>query len=147
VTVYFEDLAVGDTDSFGSHTVTREEIVGFAEQYDPQPFHVDPEAASESPFGGLIASGWHTASLTMGLLVEEFLSTAATHGALGVDSLRWRSPVRPGQTLTVETEVVTTDDWSDEAGKADVRIETYADGEIALSMVGLVLFARRDPPA
>jgi acyl dehydratase len=141
---YFEDLEVGATETTGSREVTAEEIVSFAEQYDPQPFHVDVEAAAETPFGGLVASGWHTAAVTMRLLVEDVLAGTATRGALGVDELRWHRPVRPGDTLTVETEIVDKEDWSDEAGLARVRIETTADGDPAMSMVGLVLFARRE---
>jgi len=140
----FEDISVGETDSFGGYEVTAEEVVEFAERYDPQPFHTDPEAAAETPFGGLVASGWHTAGMTMRLLVDNLLSGVATRGALGVDELRWRSPVRPGQTLTVETEVVGTEDWDEDAGKIDVAITTRADGDIALSMVGLVLVDRRN---
>ena len=140
----FEDISIGETDSFGGYEVTSEEVVDFAERYDPQPFHTDPEAAAETPFGGLVASGWHTAAMTMRLLVDNVLSGIATRGALGVDELRWRSPVRPGQTLTVETEVVETEDWDEDAGKIDVAITTRADGDIALSMVGLVLVDRRE---
>ena len=141
---YFEDISVGETDSFGSYEVTDEEIVEFAEQYDPQPFHMDPEVAAETPFGGLVASGWHTAAMTMRLLVENVLADLATRGALGVDELRWRPPVRPGQTLTVETEVLAKDDWDEETGKIAVEITTLADGDVALSMVGLVLVERGD---
>jgi len=140
----FEDVPVGETDSSGSYEVTAEEIVAFAEQYDPQPFHTDPDAAAETPFGGLVASGWHTAAMTMRLLVDGPLSKLATRGALGVDELRWRSPVRPGQTLTMETEVVAKEDWDEEAGKVDVAVTTHADDEVALSMVGLVLVDRRN---
>ena len=140
----FEDISVGETDSFGSYEVTAEEIVEFAEQYDPQPFHMDPEVAAETPFGGLVASGWHTAAMTMRLVVTNVLTDIATRGALGVDDLRWRSPVRPGQTLTVETEVLATDDWDESTGKVAVEITTLADGDVALSMVGLVLVERRD---
>jgi acyl dehydratase len=140
----FEDISVGETDSFGGYEVTSEEVVEFAERYDPQPFHTDPEAAAETPFGGLVASGWHTAAMTMRLLVDNVLSGIATRGALGVDELRWRSPVRPGQTLTVETEIVETEDWDEDAGKVDVAITTRADGDVALSMVGLVLVDRRE---
>jgi len=135
---------VGETDSFGSYEVTAEEIVAFAEQYDPQPFHTDPDAAAETPFGGLVASGWHTAAMTMRLLVDGPLSELATRGALGVDELRWRSPVRPGQTLTVETEVVAKEGWDEDTGKIDVAGTTYAEDEVALSMVGLVLVDRRE---
>jgi acyl dehydratase len=141
---YFEDLRVGDTESFGSYTVTREEIVEFASQYDPQPFHVDPDAAAESPFGGLVASGWHTSAMTMRLLVDGYLDDAATRGALGVDELRWLEPVQPGDTLTARTEIVDKESWSDDYGKVDVRIETLVEDEVVCSMVGLVLFARLD---
>jgi acyl dehydratase len=141
---YFEDLRVGDTESFGSYTVTREEIVEFASQYDPQPFHVDPDAAAESPFGGLVASGWHTSAMTMRLLVDGYLDDAATRGALGIDELRWLDPVQPGDTLTARTEIVDKESWSDDYGKVDVRIETLVEDEVVCSMVGLVLFARLD---
>ncbi|QPV63950.1 MaoC family dehydratase [Halosimplex litoreum] len=143
---YFEDLTVGDTGEYGSYEVTAAEVTDFAERYDPQPFHTDPEAAADSPFGGLVASGWHTAAMTMRLLVEGFLADGATRGALGVDELRWRRPVRPGDELTVRTEVVDTDEWDDESGVVSVRITTEADGESALSMVALVLYERRTSP-
>ncbi|WP_436931075.1 MaoC family dehydratase [Halosimplex halobium] len=141
---YFEDVRVGDTGEHGSYEVTAAEITEFAERYDPQPFHTDPEAAADSPFGGLVASGWHTAAMTMRLLVDGHLSDGATRGALGVDELRWRRPVRPGDELTVTTEIVDKDDWDDESGLVSVRITTEADGEEALSMVGLVLYERRE---
>jgi len=141
---YFEDLSEGDTASAGSRTVTAEEIVAFAERYDPQPFHVDEEAAAQSPFGGLVASGWHTAALTMRLLVDGVLSETASQGALGVDELRWHRPVRPGDELAVETEIAEKKPWSDDAGLARVRIETSVDDDLAMSMVGLVLFGRRE---
>jgi acyl dehydratase len=95
-------------------------------------------------FGGLVASGWHTAALTMRLLVEGVLSETASQGALGVDELRWHRPVRPGDELSVETEIESKEPWSDEAGLARVRIETSVDDDLAMSMVGLVLFGRRE---
>ena len=142
---YFEDLTVGETAEFGTYEVTADEMTSFAEQYDPQPFHTDPEAAAETPFGGLVASGWHTASVTMRLLVDDHLSEGAARGALGVDDLRWRQPVRPGDELTVRTEVVDKEDWDDENGLVSVEITTEVDGEAVLSMVGLVLYECRDP--
>lgn len=142
--IYFEDLSVGDTETFGSYTVTREEIVEFARQYDPQPFHVDPEAAAQSPFGGLVASGWHTTAMTMRVLVDDFLARAATRGALGVDELRWYDPVRPGDTLSARSEVLATESWSDDYGKADVRVETRVEDDVVCSMIGLILFAKRE---
>ncbi|PSQ30977.1 dehydratase [Halobacteriales archaeon QS_9_67_15] len=142
---YFEDLTVGETAEFGTYEVTADEMTSFAEQYDPQPFHTDPEAAAETPFGGLVASGWHTASVTMRLLVDDHLSEGAARGALGVDDLRWRRPVRPGDELTVRTEIVDKEDWDDENGLVSIEITTEVDGETVLSMVGLVLYECRDP--
>jgi acyl dehydratase len=144
MTDYFEDLTVGDEQTFGAYEVTAEGIQSFAEQYDPQPFHTDPEAAAASPFGGLVASGWHTAAMTMRLLVEEFLADAATRGALGVDELRWREPVRPGDELTVRTEIVDKESWDDDAGLIRVEVTTLVDGDPVLTMTPLVLFARRE---
>jgi acyl dehydratase len=96
---YWEDFHVGDVTELGPVTVTEEEIVAFASRFDPQPFHVDPEAARESPFGGLIASGWHTAALYMGMFVRGVLEGTASLGSPGVEELRWTAPVRPGDTL------------------------------------------------
>ena len=142
---YFEDLTVGETTEFGTYEVTADEMTSFAEEYDPQPFHTDPDAAAESPFGGLVASGWHTASMTMRLLVDNHLSEGAARGALGVDDLRWRRPVRPGDELAVRTEIVDKADWDDENGLVSVGITTEADDHEVLTMVGLVLYERREP--
>ncbi|MFB6185051.1 MAG: MaoC family dehydratase [Haloarculaceae archaeon] len=143
---YFEDLTVGDEWELGTYDVDREEVIAFARRYDPQPFHVDPEAAADSPFGGLVASGWHTAAMTMRVLVDEHLSTAATHGALGVDELQWRTPVRPGDVLVVRTAIEDKEPWDDERGLVDVRTVTarQRDGETLMSMLAHVLYAHRD---
>lgn len=106
---YFEDIEEGEVHEFGSHTVRKEEMTEFAEQFDPQPFHVDEEAAGESMFEGLIASGWHTASLCMRMVVDEYLSESASAGARGVRELRWKQPVRPGDTLSIRFEVLETE--------------------------------------
>lgn len=104
---YFEDTEVGEVYELdGRYEVTEEEVVEFAEKYDPQPFHLDPEAAKESIFGELAASGWHTASMCMRLLVDGFLEPETSMGARGVDELRWKRPVYPGDTLRVEVEIV-----------------------------------------
>jgi acyl dehydratase len=95
-------------DEFGDIAVTAEEIVEFARRYDPQSIHVDPLAAAQGPFGGLIASGWHTASMVMRLFVEHYLSKVATLPSPGVDELRWVRPVRPGDTLRVRVTVLET---------------------------------------
>ncbi len=103
---YWEDFPVGKVREFGGVTVTAEEIVRFARQFDPQPFHVDEEAARRSPFGGLVASGWHTCALAMRMVCDAYLLEAASAGSPGVDTLRWLRPVRPGDTLRVRTTVV-----------------------------------------
>jgi acyl dehydratase len=105
---YFEDYHVGMVDEFGDIAVTVEDIVEFARRYDPQSMHVDPVAAAQGPFGGLIASGWHTASMVMRLFVEHYLSKVATLPSPGVDELRWVRPVRPGDTLRVRVIVTET---------------------------------------
>jgi acyl dehydratase len=102
---YFEDYHVGLVDEFGDVTVTAEAIVEFARLYDPQTMHTDAAAAAQGPFGGLIASGWHTASMTMRLFVEHYLSKVATLPSPGLDELRWLRPVRPGDTLRVRVTV------------------------------------------
>lgn len=103
---YFEDYVPGTTVDCGSFSMSEEEIIAFAKEYDPQPFHVDPVAAKDGPFGGLIASGWHTTSMMMRQLVPRYVSPESSLGAAGVDELRWRKPVRPGDTLHVRATVV-----------------------------------------
>jgi acyl dehydratase len=102
---YFEDYYVGLVDEFGEVVVTADEIVEFARRYDPQTMHTDATAAALGPFGGLIASGWHTSSMIMRLFVEHYLSKVATLPSPGVDELRWLRPVRPGDTLRVRVTV------------------------------------------
>ncbi|WP_293765520.1 MaoC family dehydratase [uncultured Aquitalea sp.] len=105
--LYFEDLTPGRRFSTGSVTVSEADIIGFAQQYDPQPFHTDPEAARHTFFDGLAASGWHTSSLTMRLVVESELSTVANGLiGMGIDKMRWPRPTRPGDTLTAELTVL-----------------------------------------
>ena len=105
-TRYFEDYVPGLTMDCGTVTISEPEIIAFAKEYDPQPFHVDPVGAVNGPFGGLIASGWHTISLTMRLLVEHWISSESSLGAAGVDEVRWPNPVRPGDTLHVTASVL-----------------------------------------
>jgi acyl dehydratase len=103
---YFEDYIEGDIHRFGSIAVERDEVIAFAKRFDPQSFHVDPEAAKLTQFGGLIASGWHTAALTMRLYAEHYLTRVASLASPGVDELRWVKPVRPGDTLSVRVTVL-----------------------------------------
>jgi acyl dehydratase len=105
VTRYFEDYVPGTTVDCGSFSLSEEEIIAFAKEYDPQPFHVDPVAAKDGPFGGLIASGWHTTSMMMRQLADNYISPESSLGAAGVDDIRWPKPVRPGDTLHVRATV------------------------------------------
>jgi len=107
-TVYFEDIPTGMTIHCGEVTISADEIIEFAQQFDPLAIHTDPEAAAESRYEGIIASGYHTLSLSVRLLVEEVRSDRAVIAGLGIDNVRWHAPVRPGDTLAVETTVVDT---------------------------------------
>src|SRR4029078_1008657 len=100
---YFEDVAVGTIMRWGRYGATKEEIIEYARQFDPQPFHLDEEAAKASPFGGLIASGWHTGAMLIRILNEHSIPRSATSGSLGFDDLKWVKPVRPGDVLSVES--------------------------------------------
>jgi acyl dehydratase len=99
--LYFEDFAPGEIVEYGDAPVTAEAIAEFAQQFDPQPFHLDAEAARESVAGGLIASGWHTAAMLMRMSCDGFLNRSASQGGPGVDELDWLKPVRPGDRLRV----------------------------------------------
>jgi acyl dehydratase len=103
---YFDDIAVGERIDLGTTRATEAEILAFARDFDPQPFHVDPTAAEQSIYGGLIASGWHTCALYMRLLATGFLNHTASLGSPGVDEVRWPRPVRPGDTLHGELEIL-----------------------------------------
>jgi acyl dehydratase len=104
---YLDDLVIGQKASFGRYQVTREEVIEFASKYDPQPFHLDDAAAARTYFGRLSASGWHTAAMTMRMLVDNMANEeSAGLGSPGIDELRWLKPVYPGDTLRVETEIV-----------------------------------------
>jgi acyl dehydratase len=103
---YFEDYVPGSVHEFGWITIDENSIVAFGRQFDPQLFHIDPEGAKSTIYGGLIASGWHTASLMMRECVQHYLPRAASLGSPGVDELRWNLPVRPGDTLTVRVTVL-----------------------------------------
>lgn len=142
---YYEDIDVGDVDEYGEYEVTKAEIVEFAEQYDPQPFHVDEEAATESMFGELVASGWHTASIMMRLGVESREDTAFL-GSFGVDELRWKAPVKPGDTLRRRSEIIEKrpSESNDERGYVKIRTEgRNQDDEVVITMIGNGIIARR----
>jgi acyl dehydratase len=144
--LYFEDVKVGDTERFGRYEVTREEIIEYARQFDPQPFHLDEEAAKASPFGGLIASGWHTGAMLIRMLNDHSIPRAATTGALGFDDLKWVKPVRPGDILSVETRVLEKAESRSRPEIGVVKVESRVssqDGELKMSLVSIVLYRRR----
>lgn len=103
---WWEDFPAGSIREFGAKAVTREAVLAFAAEFDPQPFHLDDEAAGASLFGRLSASGWHTAAMTMRMICDDHLLDAASLGSPGIDSLRWTRPVYPGDTLSVRLEVL-----------------------------------------
>ena len=144
--LYLEDFQVGQVVELGSTTITRDEILDFATQYDPQPFHVDEAAAEQSIYGGLIASGWHTVSLFMRLLVDGLLCRAASMGSPGVDEVRWLKPVRPGDTLSARSIIhaVIPSRSKPDRGILRTSYEMFnQDGDRVLSMKGVGMFARR----
>ncbi|MFB6191729.1 MAG: MaoC family dehydratase [Haloarculaceae archaeon] len=142
---YFEDIEAGQSHDLGSHTFTEAGITAFAREYDPQPFHVDPEAARESSFGELIASGWHTASVCMRLLVENYLNDTASAGARGVRELRWHAPVRPGDTISCRVEVLETEPASNpHIGNVVNRLTGHVDGDLAVEWTADAMFERRE---
>lgn len=142
---YYEDFEEGSSFELGSRTVTEEAIITFAREFDPLAFHVDPEAAAETSFGELFASGWHTAALCMRQLVDGLLSETAVVAGIGVDELRWTRPVYAGDELTVTATIGETEPWNEETGLVPIEVEASTqDGESALRFVDLALIERRD---
>lgn len=144
---HFEDFRAGDSFSFGSHTVTADEIVEFATRFDPQPFHVDAGAAAGGPFGGLIASGWHTGALFMRMYVDAILNHTVSMGSPGIEELRWLAPVRPGDTLSGRATVLEARPSAKRVDRGSVRARLEAlnqRDEVVMSMVAWGLFGRRD---
>ena len=141
--IYFEDIAVGDKTVSDSKTVTKDEILEFARKYDPQSFHIDEEAAKDSIYGGIIASGWHTASILMRLLIDSVTNNRAGLGSPGCDDLRWVRPVRHGDTLHFESTVFETrkSESRPDMGivRSDIKLFNQND-EVVLSMksIGMV---------
>lgn len=140
---YFEDYAAGTVhEPDDTITVTEEDLLAFAKIYDPQSFHVDPVAAEEGPFNGLIASGWHTTALMMQLLARHYLSTVASLGSPGVDELRWLQPVRPGDSLRFRTEVLDTRRSKSDPSRGVVRakVELIKQGDVPVLALIVVNF-------
>lgn len=143
---YFEDYVQGSVQEFGSVRVEEAEIIEFAEKYDPQEFHTNPEAAARGPFGGLIASGWHTGGLMMRMWADNYLSTASSLGSPGIDELRWLKPVRPGDTLKVRATVLETRLSRSKPDRGLVRTLSEVvnqNGEVVMSVNALTLIRCR----
>ena len=143
---HFEDFVPGTVAEFGPIAIAEAEVIAFARQFDPQPIHIDPAAAANSPFNGLIASGWHTVSLVMRVLVENYIARVASLASPGVDELRWLWPVRPGDRLSVRTTVVEARRSQSKPDRGMVRTKIEAlnqDGRVVMSMVAMNLFRCR----
>ncbi|MDF2384694.1 MaoC family dehydratase [Nostoc ellipsosporum NOK] len=145
--LYLDDMQVGATRSFGRYEVTREEVLDFARKYDPQPFHLSDEAAAETHFGRLAASGWHTCAMTMSMFVAEMaVHPQASLGAAGVDELRWLKPVHPGDVLRCESEILEVNPSRSRPDMGSMRTQTTTynqHGEPVLRFVALALMRRR----
>ena len=142
----WEDFQVGDRFQTGAYAVTEKAIVDFAREFDPQPFHLDIEAAEKSVFQGLAASGWHTAAMTMRLYVTSGLELAGGSVGLGVDELRWPVPVRPGDTLRCEIEILETRPSKSRPDRGILRIRDVTrnqKGEVVQTFTAAVLALRR----
>jgi len=147
---YFEDFHVGQTFDIGPRRVSKEEIVDFAGKYDPQPFHVDEEAAKRSMFGGLIASGWHACAICMRMSVDGLMGQASSLGSPGVDETRWLKPLRPGDELMLRIEVLETTPSRSKPDRGTLRVlwsMRNQKGETVMTMKGLGMYARRPQAA
>lgn len=147
---YFEDYEVGACYELGSFRLSEAEIIEFATRFDPQRFHVDPVAAAASPYGGIIASGWHTGSAMMRLLADHFISSVAGLGSPGLDEIRWLKPTRPDTEMTVRVTVL---DKRRSKSKPDRglffhKVEVFDPaGELAMTVRGAGMVKLRHPEA
>lgn len=145
--MYFEDLDVGSETYFGSYEVTREEMIEFASKYDPQPFHLSDEEAAKTHFGRIAASGWHTAAMVMSVIARHVVQhEQAGLGSPGIDELRWRKPVYPGDTLHVRGTILekTPSRSRPEIGSFRTQtVVTNQDDQVVMTFVSIVLIRRR----
>ena len=144
--LHFEDFTPGRVFELGSREVTTEDIVAFGRAYDPLPFHTDPDAPADGPYGGLIASGRHSALIWMRLYVDAVLSRAASMGSPGLEEIKWHRPVRPGDVLHGRVTVLEATPSATRPGRGTVRIQgevVNQEGEVATSVRGRTFFARR----
>jgi acyl dehydratase len=145
--IYFEDLEIGAETYFGSYEVTREEVIEFARKYDPQPFHLSDEEAAKTHFGRLAASGWHTCAMTMAVIARHVVEEEqAGLGSPGIDELRWRRPVYPGDTLHVRSTIVDKTPSRSKPEMGSFRSEmtvTNQDDQPVMTFTSIVLIRRR----
>ena len=144
---WFEDYVPGAVHDLGSVVLDEEEVIAFARQFDPQPFHLDKERAEKSAFGGLIASGWHTACIAMRLIVDRYLSEVSSEGSPGIDELRWLRPVRPGDQLKVRITVLDAKRSRSRPERGIVRsqIDTLnQDGEVVMHLTSAMFIRCRN---
>ena len=144
---YFEDYLPGSAYSYGSITVTEADILRFAAEFDPQDIHTDPEAADSGPFKGLIASGWHTASVMMRLYADHYVSKVASLASPGIDELRWIRPVRPGDSLSIRTTVKRARPSRTKPDRGIVHTDVEVlnqNGETVLTLTAMNLLLRRE---
>jgi acyl dehydratase len=143
---YFEDFHPGQEIDLGQRTVSEEEIIAFATQFDPQPFHIDKEAAAHSIYGGVIASGWHTCSMMMRMVVDGILCTESSMGSPGLDGIRWLQPVRAGDTLSlryVTKEVKASNSKPDRGVVWSTWVATNQHGETVCTIDGMAMMRRK----
>ena len=145
---YWEDFKVGEVHQIGEKRVDKDEIIAFAKQFDPQPFHVDEAAAKASMYGGLIASGWHTVALVMRMMCDSYMLDSASLGSPGIENLKWLKPVRSGDTIRAQrtTLEVRASASRPEMGLVKTRWEvSNQNGEPVMTMEGYGMFRRRNP--
>ena len=145
---YWEDFTPGRVFETATRTLSEEDIVRFAREYDPQIYHTDAEAARSSPFGGLIASGWQTAAVGMRLMCDGYLLETSCVGSPGMDELRWTKPVRPGDTLRMRSTVLEATSSGKQPNRGTVQFHWEIfnqNDELVLSIRGRQLFLRRTP--
>jgi acyl dehydratase len=147
---YFEDFVVGESHQLGSRSISQEQIVAFARDYDPQPFHVDPAAAKASIYGGLIASGWQTVAIFMSLLVNGLLNDTASLGSPGVEGVQWLKPVRPGDRLSARLRVLEATPSKSRPDRGVIKSQgemTNQDGAVVMTIRATNFFGRRPSAA
>ena len=144
--VYLEDFTAGQVREFGHYAVTAEEIIDFAKRYDPQPFHTDPGAANQSFYGGLIASGWMTCAVAMRMVCDDYILKSASLGSPGVDQVRWKQPVRPGDVLRMRLTVLEVRPSQSKPDRGIVRTGWEVlnqRAEVVMTSEGMGMFRRR----